>query len=188
MAQVWRDWGGVVAASVATVPLAALIMALLAAWRRRCGTPRRTAWRRSFAEVGIVAGTLPWVWMILTPQPARREVHLVPLSDLANQLSGEPVKAALEIGGNLLVFAALGFCAPMRFAALATVPRLFLLGAAASMVVEALQYQLDIGRVTSVDDVLVNATGAALAGLASRRWWVTRSPRAADATPATTPR
>jgi hypothetical protein len=27
-----------------------------------------------------------------------------------------------------------------------------------------------------VDDVLVNATGAALAALASRRWWLLRTP------------
>ncbi|MER5489291.1 hypothetical protein ABT024_39745, partial [Streptomyces sp. NPDC002812] len=30
--------------------------------------------------------------------------------------------------------------------------------------------------VSSVDDVLVNATGAALAALASRRWWRTTAP------------
>jgi glycopeptide antibiotics resistance protein len=125
----------------------------------------------------MIAGTLPWIWMILTPLPEAREVHLVPLSDLADQLSGRPVAAALEIGGNLLVFAALGFCAPIRFAALAGVARLFVLGAAGSALVETLQFVLDLGRVSSVDDVLVNALGAALAGLASRRWWAKLSDR-----------
>jgi glycopeptide antibiotics resistance protein len=38
--------------------------------------------------------------------------------------------------------------------------------------VEVLQYVLDLGRVSSVDDVLVNAVGAVLAALCSRRWWL----------------
>lgn len=77
----------------------------------------------------------------------------------------------LGIGGNLLVFAALGFFAPMRFAALASVPRVLALGAGCSVLVETAQYVLRLDRVSSVDDVLVNATGALLAALASRRWW-----------------
>jgi glycopeptide antibiotics resistance protein len=40
-----------------------------------------------------------------------------------------------------------------------------------SAAIEITQYALDVGRVSSVDDVLLNATGALLAGLASRRWW-----------------
>jgi hypothetical protein len=39
--------------------------------------------------------------------------------------------------------------------------------------VETAQYALRLDRVSSVDDVLVNAVGAALFGLASRRWWRT---------------
>ncbi|MFC5925572.1 VanZ family protein [Micromonospora vulcania] len=57
-----------------------------------------------------------------------------------------------------------------------------------SLLVETLQYALDLGRISSVDDVLLNATGAALAGLLSRRWWARRSaaperPVAVSATP-----
>ena len=77
------------------------------------------------------------------------------------------------IGGNLLVFAALGFFAPMRFAALASVPRILALGAGCSVLVETAQYVFRLDRVSSVDDVLVNAAGAVLAGLASRHWWRT---------------
>jgi VanZ family protein len=38
-------------------------------------------------------------------------------------------------------------------------------------VVEAAQYAFALGRVSSVDDVLVNAIGAVLGGWASRHWW-----------------
>ncbi|MER7469850.1 VanZ family protein [Micromonospora sp. NPDC000018] len=187
MAQVWRDWRGVLLAVVAGLPPLVLATAVLARRRRDAATARE-AWRRSAAEVGAVAGTLPWVWMILTPRAAPRQVDAVPLRDLVDLLTGPPATAVVQVVGNLLVFAALGFFAPVRLAALAGVGRLFLLGAAGSVLVESLQYALDLGRVSSVDDVLLNATGAALAGLLSRRWWAGRRaaparPVAASATP-----
>lgn len=185
MGQVWRDWGVVLLAVPLGLPVAALLTALLARWRRDAATPRE-AWRRSVAEVGALAGTLPWVWMILTPRAAPRELKLVPLRDLADLVEvGPPSTVLVQVVGNLLVFAALGFFAPVRAAALAGVGRLFLLGGAASVLVESLQYALDLGRVSSVDDVLLNATGAALAGLLSRPWWA--RPRPAPAALSATP-
>jgi glycopeptide antibiotics resistance protein len=101
-------------------------------------------------------------------------VFLVPFQDLLLIVADGPVRAAGQIVGNLLVFAALGFLAPMRFAALASVPRMLAHGAVCSVVVEVVQFGL--GRVSSVDDVLLNAAGAGLAALMSRRWWRTRAP------------
>jgi glycopeptide antibiotics resistance protein len=68
----------------------------------------------------------------------------------------------------------------MRFAALASVPRILALGAGCSVVVETAQYVLRLDRVSSVDDVLVNAAGAVLAALASRRWWRTTAQAQSD--------
>lgn len=184
MGQVWRDWGGVVLVSLAGLPLAALIAFLLARVRIARSMPVRQAWWRSVAEVGMVVGTLPWVWMILTPLDAPRQVHLIPLRDLYLQVTTtSPTFVAVQAGGNLLVFAALGFFAPIRFPTLAGVGRLLALGAAGSIVVETLQFVLDIGRVTSVDDVLINAVGAALAGLLSRPWWRSGAPVSTSAAP-----
>src|SRR5690606_36749872 len=127
------------------------------------------AWSRSAAEVGAVAATLPWLWMVLTPRPAPSTANLVPLSDLA-ELSTDPLgRIAVQLVENLLVFAAAGFWLPIRF-------RLSLmavtLGAAvASVAVESAQYVLGLGRVSSADDVLSNTLGVALAALLSRRWW-----------------
>jgi glycopeptide antibiotics resistance protein len=105
--------------------------------------------------------------MILLPgDEGGAVVSLVPLRDLATMDTGQVV-------GNLLVFAALGCFAPLRFRALASVPRILALGAACSVLVETAQYVLRLDRVSSVDDVLLNATGAALAALASRPWWHT---------------
>ncbi|MFD5910668.1 VanZ family protein [Streptomyces massasporeus] len=168
-------FNGVVLLTLAALPVAALVVWALARRRRAAGV--MPAWRISLAEVGMVYGTVPFLWMTLMPGggagtvPAR--VSLVPLRDLATM-------GPIGIGGNLLVFAALGFFAPMRFAAAASVPRVLALGAGCSVLVETAQYVLRLDRVTSVDDVLVNATGAVLAALASRRWWRTTTKAPAD--------
>ena len=168
----WHDWvgtfTGVVLITVAALPLAAVMVWVLA--RRRGGAP--SAWRLSLAEVGIVYGTVPWVWMILLPGgPEPGRVSLVPLRDLLTILAGAPMTVVGQVVGNLLVFAALGFCAPIRFAALASISRIVALAAGCSVLVETAQYVLRLDRVSSVDDVLLNAAGAGLAALASRRWW-----------------
>ncbi|MGW4510142.1 VanZ family protein [Streptomyces sp. NPDC004436] len=164
----YDTFNGVVLMTLVAVPPALLLVWLMA--RRRGAAGAAPAWRRSLAEVGMVHGTVPFVWMILMPGAAAGlvpgRVSLVPLEDLRTM--GAP-----GIVGNLLVFAALGFFAPVRFAALASVPRILALGAGCSVLVETAQYVLRLDRVSSVDDVLVNATGAALAALASRRWWRT---------------
>ncbi len=171
---------GVAFLTVTALPLAALVVWALARLRRSAGAT--SSWRKSLAEVGIVYGTVPWVWLTMLPGsgagvvPGR--VSLVPLRDLHEVLDGGSRSATVQVVGNLLVFAALGFFAPLRFAALASLPRVLALAAGCSVLVEAAQFVLRLDRVSSVDDVLLNATGAGLAALASRRWW-----RAADAAP-----
>ena len=170
-------FNGVVLMTLVALPLAALVVWALAHVRRAAGVPSARAWRTSLAEVGMVHGTVPLVWLTMMPGAgpgvAPRRVSLVPLRDLVTM-------GPLGIVGNLLVFAALGFFAPMRFAALASVPRILALGAGCSVLVETAQYVLQLDRVSSVDDVLVNATGALLAGLASRHWWSTGAETPSD--------
>ncbi|MFD8688696.1 VanZ family protein [Streptomyces sp. NPDC059651] len=164
----YDTFNGVVLMTLAALPLAVLVAWALARVRRAAdGT---TAWRMSLAEVGMVHGTVPFLWLTMMPGSGAGVVpgrlSLVPLRDLVTM-------GPLGIAGNLLVFASLGFFAPMRFAALTSVPRILALGMGCSALVEIAQYVLRLDRVSSVDDVLVNATGAVLAGLASRGWWRT---------------
>jgi glycopeptide antibiotics resistance protein len=155
--------------------LAALAVCALAVVHRR----RDERWRMALAEVGIVYGTVPWLWMMMLPGGQAGEVSgrisLVPLQDFVELFDGGLPTAIGQIVGNLLPFAALGFFAPLRFAALASVPRVLALGAGCSVLVEITQYVLRLDRVSSVDDVLINMAGAGLAALASRRWWHQRS-------------
>jgi len=171
-------WLPVVAVSVATLPLAYPIYRIRVHQAIRRGVAVSLARRYSLAEVGMVVGTVPWLWMILTPSSGARELRLVPVIDLAQVLAGAGLTAFFQVGGNLLVFAAFGFFAPMRWRIGAGT--VTLLAAGASTVVELLQYTLALGRVTSVDDVLLNAAGAGLAALLSQRL----SQRLAAPTPA----
>ncbi|WP_243845107.1 VanZ family protein [Mumia sp. ZJ1417] len=50
-------------------------------------------------------------------------------------------------------------------------PRTVAVAAVCSVLIETAQYVAQQGRVSSVDDVLLNTAGAGLAALASRRWW-----------------
>lgn len=190
MIRSWHGWfgtfTGVAVITAAALPLAMLTVWVLARCRRAIGVPPTRAWRMSLAEVGMCYGTAPWVWMTLLPGrhagtvPGR--VSLVPLRDLISVLSGAPLTAMVQIVGNLLVFAALGFFAPLRFTALASVRRILALAAGCSVLIETAQYVLRLDRVSSVDDVLLNTVGAGLAALASRRWW--RTGQRPDALPA----
>jgi hypothetical protein len=158
-------FNGVVLLTLAGIPVALLVAGALARLRPATGA---LAWRLSLAEVGLVYGTAPWVWLTMLPGSRAGQVpgrvSLIPFHDLVTT-------GPLQIGGNLLVLAALGFFAPVRFAALASVWRVLLLAAVCSTTIETLQYVLQLDRVSSVDDVLVNTAGAGLAALASRRWW-----------------
>jgi hypothetical protein len=174
-------FNGIALLTLAALPVAALVAWALARRRRRTlGTT--AAWRTSLAEVGLVYGTVPWVWVTVLPGSGAGVVpgrlSLVPLQDLATMGTG-------GIVGNLLVFAALGALAPLRFAALRSVPRVLALAAGCSLLIEVAQLALRLDRVSSVDDVLLNAAGAGLAALVSRPWWrslpptTTARPRAA---------
>jgi hypothetical protein len=163
--------------TVALITLAALPLAVLIAWvlahrRRRAGHTTTSAWRTSLAEVGILYGTLPWLWLTLLPVSSGRPVHgtvsLEPLRDLSTM-------PTYQIVGNLLVLVALGFFAPLRFTALASIPRILAVAAVCSILIETSQYVLQLDRVSSVDDVLLNPVGAGVAACASRRWWDTRN-------------
>lgn len=173
----WHSWfgtfTGVVALTVVALPLVVVAVWLLARWRTATGATRAWAWRKSLAEVVMVYGTVPSVWLTLLPggDDGRRRVSLVPLQDLISIVTDNPRGAVMQIIGNLLLFAAIGFFAPLRFTTLASAPRMLVLSASCSILIETAQYVLNLDRVSSVDDVLLNAAGAGLATLASRRWW-----------------
>ncbi|MFI9510922.1 VanZ family protein [Nocardia sp. NPDC052566] len=169
MGQTFERWSFVIGASVSAIPLAVLAAWLLTRARQRAGHPHAT--RTAVADVVMMVGTAPWIWMILTPTGGRGGVEFVPLRDLFTLAPNEVLP---QIGGNLLVFAALGAMLPVRSARFASPVRIVGLAAVASLTVETLQYVLHLGRVSSIDDVLVNSLGALVFSLLTHPWWAGR--------------
>ncbi|MGJ3561227.1 hypothetical protein ACR6C2_35020 [Streptomyces sp. INA 01156] len=63
-------FNGVVLITLVTLPVAALVVAALVVWalaRRRRAAGLTSAWRMSLAEVGMVHGTVPFLWMTMMP-------------------------------------------------------------------------------------------------------------------------
>jgi len=187
MASVADRFGGVILITLLVgVPLGVLAVMLLARHRRARGWASPWAWRASVAEVGLVVGTLPWIWMIMTPTDGAGGLQLVPFHDLARVLGGQDT--IVQVVGNLLVFAELGFFLPIRFGLGRpgkVVLMVVLIAAGLSAILETLQFALHLGRIASVDDVIVNALGAALASLLSTRWWRSRARSSPSATRST---
>ena len=164
MGAAWREHGTTILVALLILPVAGVAAYR---WRRRT-LPARAA----LAEVGLLCWTLPFVGMLFTPQDTPRSVDLVPLHDLPSWLSGAPGTAVAQIAGNLLVLAGVGLFLPIRCGWAASPWRIGLLAATGAVIIEALQWVLAVGRVSSVDDVLVNTLGAVLAAVCSRPWWV----------------
>jgi len=120
-------------------------------------------------------GTLPWLYLTMrSGQAGPDEMYWLPLSDLVRLAAGPPGFLAVQVAGNLLVFAAAGFLLPVRFAAFGSLPRVVAAAAVGSLTIELIQLFAHHGRVFSVDDIWLNAVGAGLAAVASRRWWTSR--------------
>ena len=161
-------WTGYVLAWMALFPLALAVAWVVAQARIDRGRMPGRAWGRSLAEVGIAYGTLPGVGLTLLPGSdvgaSGGGVSLEPFADL-------PTMSTVQVVGNLLIFAALGLLGPLRFRWLASLPRVTLLAGACSTAIEVAQHELALGRVSSVDDILLNTAGAGLAALLSWPWW-----------------
>jgi hypothetical protein len=162
-------FGTVLVLSAAAVVLPPVVAISLARRRRRPGAlAARRTW---FTDLAMVIGTLPPVLLILMPTDGPSRI-VTPLRGLHEDLAGGPVAATVQIGGNLLVFVAFGLLGPLRWRI--GIRAVVVSAAAASTVLELAQYVLDLGRVTDLVDVVLNATGAGLAALCVRRWWLLR--------------
>ncbi len=123
---------------------------------------------RQWAGVGAIALTVPWVCMILAPRPGPSVLRPVPFQEVPDYLAAPLGAVVVQVVGNLAVFAAFAVLAPVRWPL--RLWQVAAIAAVGSVTVESLQFLLDLGRVASVDDVLLNTGGAVLAALIARRW------------------
>jgi hypothetical protein len=171
--EAWQLWGVIVLVTLAAIPVAAAFAAWLGRGRVRAGVEPGWARRSAYAEVLMVVGTVPWLWMTMTPNHDwYRGGNIVPFRDLIHEFQVGTVYALIQITGNLAVFAALGFGMPIRWRV--GPAAVLLVAAAGSTIIETLQWVLDLHRYSSIDDVIVNTAGAVAAAWAARPWWRSR--------------
>lgn len=156
MAQLWRSFGGIsVALGVLTAVAAACAVALVRTsdrHRRRLGQTLCGLW------LVAVLGLTLW------PRPGGRSVDLVPLRSLWNLLlhSVDWQVPFVQVLGNVALFAPAGMLVPLVLRGPLRRARWSSVAAAmaVAVVVEALQWTAGLGRVASVDDVLLAGLGS----------------------------
>jgi glycopeptide antibiotics resistance protein len=142
--------------------------------RRHQGLPARRRRRVVALDVGIALVLLAVLAITLlrvpdSPTGWERGLQLRPLSSIRQALTSS-VDASVPIrivGLNILLFVPLGLLLASRLRSW----RLAVVACACtSVAIEVLQAVLPLGRITNIDDVILNTTGAALG--ATLWWWV----------------
>ncbi|MBE1577096.1 VanZ family protein [Amycolatopsis roodepoortensis] len=137
--------------------------------RRRGNRRRRYLIALDFA---LLASLFAVITVVFVPVPMAGHgspVSLHLLGDVLPVFDDRPDVALFQLAGNVLLLAPLAVLAPMRFDWAKPVPRIVLAAFAMSVSIECLQVWQGAGRVGSLDDVLCNTAGAALAAWCGSR-------------------
>lgn len=118
----------------------------------------------SCAVVGILLITLS-----ARPSPENR-VDLIPFHPLWSAITStvDTTRVVVLFGANIVLFVPLGILLPLRWPGLDHPLGILLAGGLISASIETLQYVMEVGRVTQLDDVIFNAAGG-LTGWAIQR-------------------
>ncbi|WP_327129928.1 VanZ family protein [Streptomyces sp. NBC_01727] len=132
--------------------------------------------RREVLLDGLLASSvLPFLYVTLSQGYGDGTVvSLMPFGELSSSFGSSQIAFSdvtlLNVGGNAALLFVFGALVPLRSAHVAALGRVAAVAALLSASVEYTQYVLALGRVVSVDDVLVNTAGAVAGALMSRRW------------------
>ncbi|MGW4482281.1 VanZ family protein [Amycolatopsis sp. NPDC004368] len=173
MGALLRAFWGIIPITAIALPYALLCWPLLVARRRRRNSDLSHAHASATAAVDVLAVTIGALVLCLVTMPVGTDavstLDLVPGADLSAALSDDG--SLWQVVGNLLLLCPLGALVPLRLPWLRSVARVAVTALSASVLVEATQFLIHTGRVTSTDDVLLNTIGATLGALLTRRGW-----------------
>jgi hypothetical protein len=170
MGALLRAFWGMIPLTAIALPYALISWPLLTARRRR-----RTGTRHASATAAVDVSTLTLgvlvVCLVVMPvgDADTSTLDLVPGADLSAALADDG--SLWQVIGNLLMLCPLGALLPLRVRRLRSLTRIALTAMAASVLVEAMQFVIHSGRVSSTDDVLLNTIGATLGAALTRRGW-----------------
>ncbi|WP_026316361.1 VanZ family protein [Actinokineospora enzanensis] len=171
MEQLWRSFGKVIPLTWAILPIL-LIVGLVLTLHRKRRMPARAALMKSVLDMLSLLSILPVLYLVAFPVFGPTENHsvsLVPGAEISKVFAEE--SNLWQALGNLALLAPIGALVPIRYPAARTWIRSGLILLAASCAIEALQWLLPLGRITAVDDVILNVTGGMLGAALTRFWW-----------------
>ncbi|MFJ8912570.1 VanZ family protein [Amycolatopsis sp. NPDC102389] len=152
--------------------LVAAAGAVVAEFVARLGGKRRGPFAVAL-DFALLAALFAVLLVVFVPAPTAARgssVSLHLLADVLPVFSDRPELAVFQLAGNVFLLTPLAILAPMRFGWAKPVSRVVLSAFLVSVSIECLQVWQDAGRVGSVDDVLCNTAGAALAAWCASRW------------------
>ncbi|MTD15730.1 hypothetical protein GIS00_17490 [Nakamurella sp. YIM 132087] len=160
MPDIVRLLGGSLGAAAALLSVLAIGIGLVVA----CSGPRSGSDRvRILARTGIVVGALVCAVLLFSPVGRTEAPRALDL-DLWQTIEGATQHRVLayQFVGNLLLLTWLAVLLPLASRRIGAVGSV-LVCAVVSVTVEAVQYLIGVGRVSSVGDVFCNVLGAAVA-------------------------
>lgn len=166
MQQYLHSFGGLIALLALVAGASGVALALLGV---RAVRGDGASWSWYLARVGprvaFAVLSLGTAFATLTPAGTRhgRAIDLVPLRTAL--AAGMTTTTPTQVAGNLALLFWLGLLLPVVSSRRWTVLRTTAVVAATSAAIEAAQYVLGVGRFSTVDDVLLNALGGAVAAL-----------------------
>lgn len=135
--------------------------------QRRRGRPSR--WPPVAALVYVAAlavvTLLPVSWSVGFDEdkwPTDNRPRLLPFGGILFELPRSPLETLVELFGNVLLFAPLGFLLPLLFPAMRRWWQALAVGAGVSLAIELYQLAWPGVRKADVNDVLMNVLGALL--------------------------
>lgn len=165
-----ETFGVFIPVAFAMLPLAVFAWHLLTLRRSRDHVPR-LARLMAAIDVGLVTAATFVVCLVTMPidRTEGTTLHLLPGTDVLD--AAAPSGSIWQIAGNLVLLTPLGALIPFRFPAYRSLLRVSLGALLISTIIELFQYMINVGRVTSIDDVMLNTISAAGGALLTRQWW-----------------
>lgn len=184
MQQLLRMFGDLLPALMFLVPLAGVLVWILGTRRRRRG--HKSAWTSSVIDTVLALDLLSVVYLVFIPVAGlhRRMISLTPGTEIVSAFSGGA--GLWQALGNVVLLVPLGALLPLRVVRLRSLIRVLLAALLVSACLEIAQGVLPTGRVSAIDDVILNTAGAVLGAVVTWRWW-RRSSLAIDAGPTQVP-
>ena len=182
MAELFGTFGGAVQAALPIIAAVGLATLVLLVRRRGRGRQRLRTLGAGILAAAVVLVVATTLLPVAAGVPAT--VNLDPGATIGNYLRfGDDLLSARNLGLNIALFvpAGLGLALWRRWG----VGRVLPLAVLASAVIEVVQYLVPLGRAADVDDVILNAIGAAIGAITVSIVRVVVGPGTPEAGPAT---